>query len=385
MNASSNHVPIVYSPTSDKLALMNGQTLQKAFCPLPGRSTAVYTSSGLAYYRACGLAGQFALCVYASRTKYFDVAYAPYGEDYVDSGTTDLNFTGQNQDTVPGMYDFLYREYHANSGRWIQPDPAGLGAANPSNPQTWNRYAYVGNNPLNSADLLGLFRGDALGSGGICIEGPYACAAFATNYVNGIEVSAAAAASLLSMGAAVNIGSNPISGFNTANNLQAYAYTVIATDFGVGYDYFGVGFGTAAFELDLRPNLAAANNKSSQQPYLSVTSDKCSGTTGGRNIQYKLNGATGYVWEVLTYSNGNVANNTAGATLNGYPDFISIWGTQSPITQRFVMSPSRPQPGTQGSPLQIQQNIGVWPVMLKSQLIRRTNNDIYVAGNPCPK
>src|SRR5258705_7849672 len=35
-------------------------------------------------------------------------------------------------------------------------DPAGLAAVNPSNPQSWNRYAYVLNNPLNSIDPLGL-------------------------------------------------------------------------------------------------------------------------------------------------------------------------------------------------------------------------------------
>jgi len=40
--------------------------------------------------------------------------------------------------------------------RWISPDPAGLGAVDPSNPQTWNRYAYVGNNPLSNVDPLGL-------------------------------------------------------------------------------------------------------------------------------------------------------------------------------------------------------------------------------------
>lgn len=89
-----------------------------------------------------------------SRTKYFDVAYAPYGEDYADSGTTDLNFTGQNQDTVSGLYDFMFREYHPVSGRWIQPDPAGVAAANPANPQSWNRYAYVANSPLDSLDPL---------------------------------------------------------------------------------------------------------------------------------------------------------------------------------------------------------------------------------------
>jgi RHS repeat-associated protein len=87
---------------------------------------------------------------------YYDTAYAPYGENYAGSGTTDLSFTGQNQDTVPGMYDFLYREYHPNQGRWISPDPAGTGAVDTTNPQTWNRYGYVANSPTGGVDRLGL-------------------------------------------------------------------------------------------------------------------------------------------------------------------------------------------------------------------------------------
>jgi hypothetical protein len=38
------------------------------------------------------------------------------------------------------------------------PDPAGLWAVNPWNPQTWNRYAYVGNNPVTCNDPSGLKR-----------------------------------------------------------------------------------------------------------------------------------------------------------------------------------------------------------------------------------
>jgi hypothetical protein len=40
----------------------------------------------------------------------------------------------------------------------ISPDPSGLAAVDPTSPQSWNRYAYVGNNPLNSVDPQGLFR-----------------------------------------------------------------------------------------------------------------------------------------------------------------------------------------------------------------------------------
>jgi len=49
----ASYTQIVYSPGGGKLALMTGQTLQKAFVPLPGGGTAVYTSAGLAYCREC--------------------------------------------------------------------------------------------------------------------------------------------------------------------------------------------------------------------------------------------------------------------------------------------------------------------------------------------
>ncbi len=38
----------------------------------------------------------------------------------------------------------------------MHPDPAGLAAVDPTNPQSWNLYAYVKNNPLNLVDPLGL-------------------------------------------------------------------------------------------------------------------------------------------------------------------------------------------------------------------------------------
>src|SRR5207248_11519460 len=70
--------------------------------------------------------------------------------------TSDLAFTSQNQDTVSGDYDFLYREY-SNQGRWPSPDPGGATAVILENPQSWNRYACVLNNPPRFTDPLGLW------------------------------------------------------------------------------------------------------------------------------------------------------------------------------------------------------------------------------------
>jgi RHS repeat-associated protein len=60
------------------------------------------------------------------------------------------------QDSANNTYHTLNREYSPTQGRWLTPDPAGLAAVDVTNPQTWNRYAYVTNNPVSMTDPLGL-------------------------------------------------------------------------------------------------------------------------------------------------------------------------------------------------------------------------------------
>src|SRR5581483_9423095 len=151
---------VMYGPTG-KLALMNGQTEIQSFEPLPGGGTFVHRPGSLTnYWRHPNWLGSSGLATtLPGRIKFYDGAYAPFGEDYNGTGTKDLSFTGQTQDTtttVGGLYDFTFREYAPRQGRWISPDPAGLGAVTMENPQTWNRYAYVGNTPLAATDPLGL-------------------------------------------------------------------------------------------------------------------------------------------------------------------------------------------------------------------------------------
>jgi RHS repeat-associated protein len=158
-SVSGIYTDIVYSPLGAKLALMNATstpTLNKAFVPLTGGATAVYTSSGLNYYRHADWLGSSRFASTTSQGLYADYAYSPFGEPYAQFGTIDPSFTGQNQDTTSGLYDFLYREYDPNQSRWTHPDPAGLAAASPTNPQSWDRYSYAFNAPTNFVDLGGL-------------------------------------------------------------------------------------------------------------------------------------------------------------------------------------------------------------------------------------
>jgi RHS repeat-associated protein len=147
---------IVYAPDGYKFAKMNGQTMSKYFAPLAAGMAAVRARDGTGYFQHADWLGSNRLTVAAAnRFVLYDAAYAPFGETYNSFGS-DPSFTGQNQDTANGIYDFLFRQQSPVQGRWISPDPAGLAAANPAAPQTWNRYAYVANNPLSFVDLLGL-------------------------------------------------------------------------------------------------------------------------------------------------------------------------------------------------------------------------------------
>lgn len=146
---------IEYSPIG-KVAVMSGGTQKQAYVPLPGGET---LSPGPDTYWHADWLGTVRLATGVSaRTVTFDRAFAPFGEMYntVTGGTSNPDYTGDTQGTVPGEFDTPFRELHPGQGRWISPDPAGLAAVDPTNPQTWNRYAYVGNMPLTLFDPLGL-------------------------------------------------------------------------------------------------------------------------------------------------------------------------------------------------------------------------------------
>ncbi len=153
-NRSGAYTQFLYSPTGFEMEIMNGQSYQESFVPLPGGAEVVYRPS-TTYIRHADWLGSSRFASTTSRTVYYDGAYAPFGSPYAQSGTTDVSFTGMNQDTAANVYDFPAREY-GTQGRWPSPDPAGMAAVDPTNPQSWNRYAYVLNNPMAYIDPLGL-------------------------------------------------------------------------------------------------------------------------------------------------------------------------------------------------------------------------------------
>jgi RHS repeat-associated protein len=106
--------------------------------------------------------------------------YLPFGEEvYAGQGlrTSGLGynadamrqkFTAYERDSETGL-DYARARYCSSSqGRFTSPDPLGA-SAKASDPQSWNRYAYVGNNPLAFSDPSGLIKTSSAcpGCGGI--------------------------------------------------------------------------------------------------------------------------------------------------------------------------------------------------------------------------
>jgi RHS repeat-associated protein len=93
--------------------------------------------------------------------------YAPFGEDVGAVGTragmagynstdeTRQQYAGTERDRETGLDHTPWRKYDSAAGRWTSPDPYN-GSMSLGDPQSFNRYAYVNNDPVNHTDPSGL-------------------------------------------------------------------------------------------------------------------------------------------------------------------------------------------------------------------------------------
>lgn len=93
--------------------------------------------------------------------------YAPFGEELFAGRTSEYQqdsvrqqFTGQEHDRESGLDYFDARYYSSTQGRFTSIDPLAA-SGRPGNPQTWNRYAYVLNNPMKFIDPTGMSSEDS--------------------------------------------------------------------------------------------------------------------------------------------------------------------------------------------------------------------------------
>src|SRR5205807_2796175 len=84
----------------------------------------------------------------------------PYGQERPSATTNGTEkFATYLRDNETGL-DYADQRYHSpGTGRFLTADPyraTSTGASDPTDPGSWNRYAYVGSDPVNRKDPTGM-------------------------------------------------------------------------------------------------------------------------------------------------------------------------------------------------------------------------------------
>jgi RHS repeat-associated protein len=120
------------------------------------------STSAVSYYVEDHL-GSSRVITNASGAIQDDSDFTPYGgeNDYQSSSGNHYKFTGKERDPESasssggpdGLDDFAARFYSSNYGRFMSPDDSKYMVL--ADPQTFNLYSYVANNPINAVDPTG--------------------------------------------------------------------------------------------------------------------------------------------------------------------------------------------------------------------------------------
>lgn len=114
-------------------------------------------SSGAVNYYVSDHLGTSRVVTDSSGSILDDCDFFPYGGPAPSCSSSSGNrykFTGKERDAESGLDYFVARHYSSWMGRFMQPDDP-FADQYVGDPQSWNLYSYVRNNPLNSTDPTG--------------------------------------------------------------------------------------------------------------------------------------------------------------------------------------------------------------------------------------
>jgi RHS repeat-associated protein len=113
-------------------------------------------SSTVFYYFADHLGTSRVMVQAGQNTKCYDADYYPYGKERVWTNSCPQNykFTGHERDSETNLDYMKARYYSPGYGRFVQPDEP-FADQEEVDPQSWNLYTYVRNNPMAHVDPNG--------------------------------------------------------------------------------------------------------------------------------------------------------------------------------------------------------------------------------------
>jgi RHS repeat-associated protein len=131
--------------------------LQNVYIFFNGKRVARSDSTGAIHYYFSSYLGSHAVVENATGSACEqDIDYYPYGgveEDYCPVVSQNYRFTGKEHDAESGLENFEARYDASSIGRFMTPDDGSDQTVD--DPQSWNLYAYVRNQPLRYVDPTG--------------------------------------------------------------------------------------------------------------------------------------------------------------------------------------------------------------------------------------
>jgi RHS repeat-associated protein len=122
-----------------------------------GQRVAWWDSLGNSYYIQSDALGTTRTITKSNGTVCYDADFTPYGQEIQHTNncpsTYNYKFTGYERDTETGLDYAFARYYSSRLARFMSADPL---EGSSGDPQSLNRYTYVGNSPLNSVDPSGM-------------------------------------------------------------------------------------------------------------------------------------------------------------------------------------------------------------------------------------
>ncbi len=163
----SAYTETVYDRSGESLGENNRTTWTQSFVPFNGRHVAHY-QNGATYFTHGNSLGSTAQATDYSGSVAQDQLFYPWGQTWTMAGTTqETRFASlRHRDSETGADPTLYRMFSSTQGRWFSPDPV---PGTTSDPQTFDLYSYVANNPTNRTDP----RGNCYGDVTIILDGLY--------------------------------------------------------------------------------------------------------------------------------------------------------------------------------------------------------------------
>jgi RHS repeat-associated protein len=136
----------------------SGSTWQREYVYLGRQLVAEYENGTTYFVHGDHLGSTRLLTGYPTASVVECDDYYPFGESIGcgATGTTTHKFTGYERDSESNLDNAQARYNSSSLGRFMSPDPVGNFVADATNPQTWNMYAYVNNNPLAFIDPTGM-------------------------------------------------------------------------------------------------------------------------------------------------------------------------------------------------------------------------------------